>query len=384
MTTDATAADSPDEADFAATGAASAEPATAGCAELCPAAGPAKIPAPMPSLPRRLVRTVGCLVIVLLSLLCFPSVVPWMVACWVGLHTILVVRNRPAWLPLVVCCSILVIKLVPRTPGMIGFACCLLLVAASQTWNWPAWRDSGTDQSHRAKPDRLRPRSIGTIALWMIWVWMAMEWRTIQRCDAPGPFDGARPIVCIGDSLTQGLIPDPGYPGALESLVTSPVINLGYSGITTTQGLGLLQRALDARPQVVVIELGGHDFLKGHRRELAKQNLVAMIQRCREADVDVILMEIPRGFILDPFASLEREIAYQHDVQLVSDTWLRQIVLMSPIAPPGMWMPNSQLSDDGIHSNTRGSAVIAERVAMALRAMYGDQVSAGESPNVGM
>ena len=85
-------------------------------------------------------------------------------------------------------------------------------------------------------------------------------------------------------------------------------------------------------------------------------------------------MEIPRGFIFDPFASLEREIAYQHDVQLISDTWLRQIVVMSPVAPPGRWMPASQLSDDGIHSNPRGSKAIAEDVADALRSMYGDEV----------
>jgi lysophospholipase L1-like esterase len=50
--------------------------------------------------------------------------------------------------------------------------------------------------------------------------------------------------------------------------------------------------------------------------------------------------------------------------------WLRQIVLLSPIAPPGMWMPeSSRLSDDGIHSNARGSQAIAERVAVSIKAL---------------
>ena len=85
-------------------------------------------------------------------------------------------------------------------------------------------------------------------------------------------------------------------------------------------------------------------------------------------------MEIPRGFIFDPFWALEREIAYETDVQLVSDTWLRKIVLMSPYAPPGRWMPNSRLSDDGIHSNARGSEMIARHVAGSIRLMYGDSI----------
>jgi len=80
-------------------------------------------------------------------------------------------------------------------------------------------------------------------------------------------------------------------------------------------------------------------------------------------------------------ASLDRrhhlvgQSAYEHDVELVADTWLRQIVLMSPIAPPGMWLPKSvQLSDDGIHSNHRGSGRIAACVTDALRRIYGDQI----------
>ena len=85
-------------------------------------------------------------------------------------------------------------------------------------------------------------------------------------------------------------------------------------------------------------------------------------------------MEIPRGFMFDPFASLEREIAYEQDVQLVADTAIRQLVLWSPIAPPGMWFPDTQLSDDGIHSNARGSKAMAEYVAEALEAMYGEQI----------
>lgn len=78
--------------------------------------------------------------------------------------------------------------------------------------------------------------------------------------------------------------------------------------------------------------------------------------------------------MIDPYASLEREIAYEFDLQLIDDRWLRHIVLMSPSAPPGMWMKSKQLSDDGIHSNPRGSRAIAEFAADALLQLYGNQV----------
>lgn len=211
--------------------------------------------------------------------------------------------------------------------------------------------------------------------MWIAWGAMFWEWRSIETCSRPQSYDLSRPIVCLGDSLTEGLHPDRGYPDALKSLVQPTVINLGFSGIATSQGLGQMDRVLSHHPQVVIIELGGHDFLKGHWRAETHRNLTEMIMLCREANADVILMEIPRGFIFDPFRSIERQVAYEQDIQLISDTWLRQIVLQSPIAPPGRWMPvESHLSSDGIHSNARGSRKIAHDVATALRNMYGQQV----------
>jgi lysophospholipase L1-like esterase len=168
--------------------------------------------------------------------------------------------------------------------------------------------------------------------------------------------------------------PDRGYPEQLKGMLSVPVINLGMSGITARQALGQMDRVLAENPQVVVIELGGHDFLKGHGRLATKQNLSAMIDRCRAGGAEVVLMEIPRGFIFDPYASLEREIAFEKDVQLVPDTWLRQVVILGPVFPLGRWFPDQRLSDDGIHSNRRGSEAIARRVAAALRKMYGEDV----------
>ena len=307
----------------------------------------------------RVLKTLLITFVFFLALLCFPSVTPWMVLIWLLWHSALVLRGDPGWLPLLTCLGILIVRLVPRTPAMILFGVVLLLVAFSRY-----------KQYHRTSP---RLWIYTTLLVWAAWGAMVFEWRQIENCGRDLTLNAKRPIVCIGDSLTQGMLPDHGYPEQLKSMVRVPVVNLGFSGISTSQGLGQMGRVLGHDPQVVIIELGGHDFLKGKSRASTKQNLIEMIDRCRAADAEVLLFEIPRGFIFDPFASLEREIAYEKDVQLLSDTWLREIVLLSPIAPPGRWMDKeSQLSDDGIHSNTRGSRAIAERVKVALKKMYGD------------
>ena len=71
--------------------------------------------------------------------------------------------------------------------------------------------------------------------------------------------------------------------------------------------------------------------------------------------------------MVDPFFSVDRVVAYEANVELLDDRWLRHVILMSPIAPPGRWMPESHLSDDGIHSNRRGSRSIAKKVQGAIR-----------------
>ena len=291
------------------------------------------------------------------ALLCFPSVTIWMAAFWLAWHSALVLRDRQGWLPLATCLGILVIRLVPRTPAMILFGVVLLVVAFTRF-----------KKHHQSRP---RLSIVTTLAIWLAWGAMAFEWRQIENCGRDLVFDSNRPIVCIGDSLTQGMLPDHGYPEQLKSMVSVPVINLGFSGISSGPALGQFDRVLKHNPQIVILEIGGHDFLKGKSRASTKKNLLEMIDRCRAADTDVLLMEIPRGFIIDPFASLEREIAYETDVQLLSDTWLREIILLSPIAPPGRWMSKqSHLSDDGIHSNERGSRAIAKRVHTTLAKMY--------------
>jgi hypothetical protein len=58
----------------------------------------------------RIGRTVVLTFFVIASLLTFPASIPWMVACWLFWHSLLVFRNRPGWLPLAACVVILCVK----------------------------------------------------------------------------------------------------------------------------------------------------------------------------------------------------------------------------------------------------------------------------------
>ncbi len=311
---------------------------------------------------KRISKTVSIGLAIAFSLLAFPDVMPWMLLAWLVWHTALVLLDRPGYLPLVACSAIMAAKLVPRTPCILLFAGLLLVVAVAR------YRCAGKET---LPTTRLR---LLTMMLWIAWGAVLMEWHSIANTSRRLTISPSRPVVCLGDSLTQGMLPDRGYPDQLAKMIRMPVVNLGFSGISTSQGLGQLDRVLEHHPQVVVIELGGHDFLKGHSRASTKRNLEQLISGCREGGAEVILMEIPRGFMFDPFASLERQIAYEQDVQLVPDSAIRQLVIWSPIAPPGMWFPDSQLSDHGIHSNPRGSKAMARYVASALQKMYGQQI----------
>jgi lysophospholipase L1-like esterase len=158
-----------------------------------------------------------------------------------------------------------------------------------------------------------------------------------------------------------------------------PADDLGRPGITTVEAIKLLPQMTAANPQAVVVELGGHDYLKGHDRAATKANLQRILAAIRAAGAEPVLMEVPRGFISDPYAGLERELARGLDLELIFDTVIRRLVLRSPVAPPGSWTGGPYLSDDGLHPNANGARELARAVADALAGMYGPQILRGTS-----
>ena len=191
--------------------------------------------------------------------------------------------------------------------------------------------------------------------------------RTLDAQASQGISLNQRPIACLGDSLTEGI--KGGYPAELQKMVTQPVLNFGRNGYTTQMAIDdLLPKILDAKPQLVVMELGGHDYKDGEPRDQTKARLRQIIQELTDADIEVVIVEILHGLISDPFYGVERELAAEFDVQLLPDTIIRRFVYFSEIIPPGRWMDSSEhLSEDGLHPNARGQVEFAKVVADAIR-----------------
>lgn len=275
-------------------------------------------------------------------------------------------RRRPAWIPLVACVVIVLVKRPYWPPALVVVVLALLLTAALHRPTTEA----------RSGPTVRRWRRASTCLLWGAWCWLAWTWYADSHGRRPPVLDSSRPIACIGDSLTSGVPPYGGYPKVLAQRLAVPVLDFGQAGITAEDALASLPELVRARPQAVVIELGGHDFLRGRSREATRGVLERIITALREAGAEVVLLEIPRGFLTDPYDGVERELARRHDLELISDSAIRQLVLFSPIAPPGMWFTAGHLSDDGLHPNSAGNAHLAACVAAHLVRMYGQGIQA--------
>lgn len=105
-----------------------------------------------------------------------------------------------------------------------------------------------------------------------------------------------------------------------------------------------------------------------------------MIEESHAAGAAVVLFEIPRGLVVDPWRGLERSLARQYDIQLVPDSAIRTLFLFSAPGPLRFLGSARWLSEDGIHPNERGHECLARRVLEALQVPFGEAVVRSDAP----
>src|SRR5687768_13408228 len=96
------------------------------------------------------------------------------------------------------------------------------------------------------------------VAAWLLW---PSPYSRVANLDS-----GGTSIIAFGDSLTAGYGAQEGeaYPARLAARLSVPVVNAGVSGDTTESALDRIQNdVLSANPRIVIIGLGGNDFLRG-------------------------------------------------------------------------------------------------------------------------
>ena len=197
------------------------------------------------------------------------------------------------------------------------------------------------------------------------------------------PFAGAAPtraagaplrITVLGDSLSAGygLAAADAFPAQLERALQErgcrvAVDNNGVSGDTTAGGRARLDWVLAGKPQLVLVELGGNDALRGLSPEEAAANLAAILETLRQRGVKALLagMYAPRN--------LGKEYYTNFDA-LYPRLAARYRVPLYPFFLAGVEGRPELNQGDGIHPNARGVAEIVRRILPLMVDTLGPQV----------
>ena len=197
-----------------------------------------------------------------------------------------------------------------------------------------------------------------------ILVW-GVAWATalILICPVrPVNADSTVHILAFGDSLTAGynLPASQSFAAQLEKRLIDEgrsvrVTNAGLSGDTTSGGLARLAWSLQDKPDLVVLELGANDGLRGLDPANMQANLDAMIEQCRQAGARVILagMRAPVNWgeaYRRQFQKVFSELAEKHDLTLY------------PFFLEGVIGNQKLVLDDGLHPNALGVARIVDGI----------------------
>lgn len=169
------------------------------------------------------------------------------------------------------------------------------------------------------------------------------------------PSDGST-IVAFGDSLVEGYGATEGndFVKLLSNRIGRPIINLGRSGETTGEALERIDLVIENDPKVVMVLLGGNDFLKRVPEDEVFLNLEKIIDTIHQSGSTVILLGIRGGFLSDNFKGRFEDLAKEKNVAYISDV-LDELI------------GKKEFMFDSIHPNDNGYSIIADRAEPVLK-----------------
>ncbi len=179
---------------------------------------------------------------------------------------------------------------------------------------------------------------------------------------APTYGDQGRTLMVLGDSLSAGygIELDQGWVKLLEQKLRREegfeVVNASVSGETTSGGLARLPALLKAHhPELVIIELGGNDGLRGQPTKGMQRNLTSMVALSRAAGAKVLLlgMRIPPNYgprYTEAFFNVYAKVAEAEAVPLV------------PFFLEGVATNDQLMQKDGIHPKASAQPLMLENV----------------------
>lgn len=183
-----------------------------------------------------------------------------------------------------------------------------------------------------------------------------------------GPALAARQpfLVCFGDSITAGygLQPGQSYPDALQRDLDArgyhyKVDNQGTSGATTKDAVASIRSILLLHPDVVIVEFGGNDGLRGLPLDQTRRNLDQVLSSLETAHIRILLagITLPPNYgkdYIDSFEQVFRDMAAKHHAAFVP------MIYKDMVHVPGT------IQQDGIHPTAKGSEIIAKTLLPVL------------------
>lgn len=180
-------------------------------------------------------------------------------------------------------------------------------------------------------------------------------------------------IVGFGDSLMAGYGLDAGmsFPEKLEKALRDKghdvvIANAGVSGDTSSGGLSRLDWSVPDGTQLVILELGANDMLRGIGPDITEKNLDAMISRLKERKIPVLLAGMRAAPNLGPdyqaaFDAIYPRLAEKHGVPLY------------PFFLDGVAADRAYLLEDGMYPNAAGIDRMVERVLPTVEKLLAER-----------
>jgi acyl-CoA thioesterase-1 len=196
---------------------------------------------------------------------------------------------------------------------------------------------------------------------------LVLIWPLCVSASSPG-------LLVVGDSLSAGygVTTEQRWVTLLTQRLkkqcgTFDVVNASISGDTSQGGLSRLPALLsDHQPDIVIIELGGNDGLRGIAVKTMRQNLRRMVAIAKKAGASVLLLgvRLPANYgedFVNAFHQVYYDVAGAESVPLV------------PFFLQGVALNKQLMQDDGIHPNDKAQPILLDNVWPTLRSVITTQ-----------
>jgi acyl-CoA thioesterase I len=191
-----------------------------------------------------------------------------------------------------------------------------------------------------------------------------------QPQPAPSTNPNRKKIVAFGDSLTigLGLTEKESYPSLIQEKLNADgydyqVINAGVSGDTSAGGLERIDWTLNQpNIEILILELGANDMLRGLPIKQMKENLRQIIQKAKAKNIEVLFCGM--------YAPVQIGNAYQREFMAAfKELADEEKVVFLPFFLEGVGGVKNLNQADGIHPNAEGTKIIAGTVYKQLKPM---------------